>query len=172
MLDPYTPPSWASHQYNEYIKYNSGHNTSENSEHSECLLNNRFRNTMMGEFLSPKNLQVIQQLIIEEVYNKSDGKFRIHPQDPVALMTVMTEIYDLNRFTCKERFNYYVANHASTNIIENILNYIHYTSKLNPVSLRMDDWKNVMELPKFQNQSERDTLEYKQPAAPQGTYKL
>lgn len=152
MLDRYTPPAWAVDAAQQI----------QNTHDCESNLNMNIRSQDMNDFLSNHNMMVIQQQIIRAVYQKSNNKFKIKEQDPIALMTVMRDMYELNKFSCKQYFNDYVTHHASENIINNIIDHVQYTSRLDPVSMMDNRWTKLIDNPKYFTEK-TDGLEFNQP---------
>ena len=136
MLNPYEAPQWT----REYMD-----NMMKKSEPSIAL---SMKNMQMEQFLSQKNLDKINEMLVNKVYKQSNGKFKIHKQNPVALGTIMRETYEMNDFYNIEEYNKFVSDYATTNIIKNIISHINYKNQItDEVSLSNNNWKNIMDLP-------------------------
>lgn len=144
MLTPYQAPNWAQELHMEYTATNA-------LDMKEGSIN---------DYVSDDNVNMINNELINLVYNKSQGKFKIQLQNIIALKTIMYEINDMNRFQTKKQFNDFVLDNASNNIITNIKYSLTYSNEnKDNVSLRNTNWKNTIDLPQNVNRISKE-LQY------------
>jgi hypothetical protein len=130
-----------------------------NPKNLETISRNYSGNCLSERFFSRENIDIIQQGIINSVYNRSNGEFNIGKQSEQELSIVMRSIYlekgkNLN-FNIKEQLkelNTYVIEWCVNEIITNIKQYVEY--KKNVSTLRMP-----MENPLLASQKGLKTLE-------------
>lgn len=123
-------------------------------------ISRNFTGTCLSEmFFSRENVDIIHQGLINYVYNKSNGSYRIGKQSEQELSIVMRSIYltygkNLN-FNMKEQvreLNRLVIEWCAERIITNIQQYLDY--KTNVSTLKMP-----METPALTSQKGLKTLE-------------
>lgn len=67
--------------------------TTVSSEADDAIRGNMESNTLNQAYFSPANVQIIQNRIRREVYDRSSGEFLIDPQSTDQLMIIMRAIY-------------------------------------------------------------------------------
>ena len=149
MLNPYEAPQWTREHIDNMMKK------------SETSISLNMKNMQMEQFLSQKNLNRINEMLVNKVYNQSNGKFKIYKQSQVALETIMREIYEMNNFDNIEEYNNFVSDYATKIIIKNIFSHINYKNQINDeVSLSNNNWKNVIDLPKDVKSMRTSEIQY------------
>lgn len=125
-------------------------------------ISRNYSGTCVSEtFFSRENVDIIHQGLINYVYNKSNGKYKIGKQSEQELSIVMRSIYLTNgknlNFNIKEQvkeLNREVIEWCAERIIINIQQYLEY--KTNVSTLKMP-----METPALTSQKGLKTLELK-----------
>jgi len=99
-------------------------------------------------FLSQQNVDQLQQLIIQNVYNRSNGKILIREQDPISLGVIMRDVYDRYKTNNISFLNTKIVDISTNIIIGNVLEYVNYRGKItDSVSLNSSDWQNIIQHP-------------------------
>ena len=110
------------------------------------IVNRNYSATCLGEtYFSRDNINILQEGIINAVYNKSNGKYVIGKQSEDELMIVMRSIYfqygkNLN-FNIKEQIkdlNTKVINWCVDEIISNINQYYSYIKNVSTLPVPME----------------------------------
>jgi len=112
----------------------------------DTISRNYSGNCLSETFFSRDNVNIIQQGIINSVYNKSNGEYNIRKQSEQELSIIMRSIYfekskNLN-FNIKEQIkelNTYVINWCSNEIITNIKQYIDYKKDVSTLKMPMEN---------------------------------
>ena len=97
-------------------------------------LNGTWCSTMLStQFFSAKNINKLQELLISQIYTKSNGKYKISYQDEDTLKTIMRSIYlqhsknnPNNICNQIETLNTLVLDYAVGQIYGEIQGYINY----------------------------------------------
>jgi hypothetical protein len=103
------------------------------------LMEGTFENTLLSRvFYHPKNMKIINRMIIKRVYEVSNGQFLIEEQDPTALYAVMRAIYlnharhdpDFDITVQVEELNNIVTEDVVPGVISQIKQQIGYLDKV------------------------------------------
>jgi|688.fasta_scaffold17831_7 hypothetical protein len=116
------------------------------NENVANTINRNFTGTCLAEnYFSKENIDIVQEGIINSVYNKSQGKYTISRQSDSELLIVMRSIYfqygkNLT-FDIKQQIrdlNIKVINWCVDEIITNINQYINYTKAVSTLPMVME----------------------------------
>jgi hypothetical protein len=102
-------------------------------------------NCVSETFFSKNNLDIVQEGIINSVYNKSEGKYKIGRQSDQELTIIMRSIYfqygKNNNFNVIEQvreLNRIVINWCVDEIITNINQYMNYKTNISTLPMPME----------------------------------
>lgn len=109
-------------------------------------ISRNYSGTCVSEtFFSRENVDIIHQGLINFVYNKSNGKYKIGKQSEQELSIVMRSIYLTNgknlNFNIKEQvkeLNREVIEWCAERIIINIQQYLEYKTNVSTLKMPMD----------------------------------
>jgi len=117
---------------------------------ADLVKGNIEKNVLNMAFFSPENVQIIQNRIIREVYDRSQGKYRIGPQSAENLLIIMRSIYlqygKNLPYNIKEQIqelNTYVANFAVPQIISEADMYQQYRKDITSLPTPMSQPMNI-----------------------------
>jgi hypothetical protein len=93
-------------------------------------------NLLSKVFFDPRNVETIQNDLIRAVFNASNGKFKIEPQNPADIMVVMDTIFNIHAKHLPRKIkeqaselNRLVVKKLTPNVLENVRAQIAYQKK-------------------------------------------
>ena len=105
------------------------------TDYADLIKTDQAYNPLMQKFFSKENIDHLQQEIIRQIYQQSQGRFRISRQSDDELFIVMRSVYlsaptdPCNRATIPQQIaqlNFLVLNDVIPRIIENIHSYLGF----------------------------------------------
>ena len=134
--------------FNLYQELNSGNKNYKN-EALKTILSN-YREPLHCEFFSKKNIDLLQTSIIKNIYNLSNGKYKIKRQSDRELKLIMRSIYlqysQHKKCNIKKQIyhlNKKILEYALPNILTNIKQFIGYKRDVDYLPIPLNNPQNL-----------------------------
>ena len=141
---------------------NAAENMNVNESFSRFMMQGQRENTELSRrFFHKDNIDQLQRGIIDGVYRKSNGRFRVSPQNETNMKIVMQHIYfeeahymDTDVSSQVRDLNAKVLHYCIDNVYNNYISYAKYRRDSETIHLPMDR-------PQYSRADQNKTLEFK-----------
>ena len=132
------------------FEVNGDNNISKDNFSSELLKGHICDSTLSKHFFSKCNLDYLQNLLIKNIYNVSNGEYKIGRQSDKELLIIMRQLY-LNESLNNEdniifqvnKLNNIIIQKTIPSLLSNIIQHNTYIQKINNPVYVIDHPKNV-----------------------------